>query len=831
MDAKEIFELIVKADERLKYATPEKADARKAQARDLLVQALEEARAIGNDQLVHQAETRLADLGMPPVAGGAGEREDAPAVHGSPLPETLPSSVAERRPTPLDPYPEPRPEVKGGDEKSYPPELGTDAIAILEGRTFMFSDSLGDVPGGSIGGLLHDDTRFLSTWVLTLNGEPLSLLKSRVVDYYSAAFFLTNPDLRDIRANTLTVRRFRFVGGGLHEQIAVYNASTEPVRFELRLRVGVDFADLFEVKSSVRDRSNKIDVEHDPDESLLHFHYENAGYLAETNVQVRQSGIMTGGVDKRLNPAVRVMPEWIEERKPRIEGNDLVWDVDLPSRSALGFLLRVTVRVNDRVLEPMHGEFGEEQEYAEGALTSWLDGVPRFESDSAIVKGAFDKSTLDLAAMRIAGELGGESFVLPAAGLPWFMTLFGRDTLITALQTVWVGPELARGALHLLGVLQGTKIDEFKDEEPGKILHEVRSGELTVLGEKPHSPYYGTADATPLYLILMSEYWRHGDDAEFVRARWEKVLVGLEWIDRYGDRDGDGYVEYGTRSSQGLGNQCWKDSWDGIQYSSGTIPYLPIATGEIQGYVYDAKVRVAEMAERLMDDAELAASLRKEADELYERFNRDYWSGERGGYYIVGLDGDKKPIDSMTSNMGHLLWSGIVPEDRARTVVAHLMSDDMFSGWGIRTISRQDSGFNPIGYHVGTIWPHDNSIVAMGLVRSGFRDEANRIGLSQLEAASFSDFRLPEAFAGFDRNIGRFPVPYPTACSPQAWATGAPFVFIRNMLGLDVHDGEVRIDPRVPEEIGRIYVHGMHAFGTHWDIEAIGTNGHVRLTR
>ena len=831
MDAKEIFDLIVKADERLKYATPDKAEARKAQARDLLVKALEEARAIGNDQLVQQAETRLADLGMPPVAGGAGEREDAPAVHGSPLPEAKAASAAGRRPTPLDPYPEPRPEVEGGDEKSYPPELGTDAIAILEGRTFMFSDSLGDVPAGSIGGLLHDDTRFLSGWELTLNGQPLSLLKSRVVDYYSAAFFLTNREMPGLRANTLTVRRFRFVGNGLHEQVGVYNSSSEAVRFELRLRVGADFADLFEVKSVVRDRSAKIDIEHDPDLSLLHFHYENEGYLAETNVEVRRSGVIRRGLEERLDPSSMTEPEPLQEHKPAIDGNDLVWDVELDSRTGLVFVLRVTVRVNETVLEPMHDEFGEEQQQVEGALTNWLDEVPRFQSDNAVLKNVFDKSILDLAALRIAGELGGESYIMPAAGLPWFMTLFGRDTLVTALQTVWVGPELARGALHLLGALQGKEVNDFKDEEPGKILHEVRNGELTTIGEKPHSPYYGTADATPLYLILMSEYWRHGDDEDFVRARWKNVLASLEWIDRYGDRDGDGYVEYGTRSSQGLGNQCWKDSWDGIQYSNGAIPYLPIATAEIQGYVYDAKLRVAEMAERMMDDAELAATLRKQADELYERFNRDFWSGERGGYYIVGLDGDKRSIDSMTSNMGHLLWSGIVPEDRARIVADHLMSEDMFSGWGVRTISRTDEGYNPIGYHVGTIWPHDNSIVAMGLVRSGFRDEANRIGLAQLEAAAFSDFRLPEAFAGFDRSIGRFPVPYPTACSPQAWATGAPFVFIRNMLGLDVHDGEVRIEPRVPEEIGRIYVHGMHAFGTHWDLEATGTNGHVRLTK
>jgi glycogen debranching enzyme len=478
------------------------------------------------------------------------------------------------RPPPLDPYPEPRPEAADGDEKSYPPELGTDAIAILEGRTFMFSDSLGDVPAGSIGGLLHDDTRFISQWELRLNGQPLSLLKSRVVDYYSAAFFLTNPELPGLRANTLTVRRFRFVGNGLQEQVGVYSSAPEPIRFELRFSVAADFADLFEVKSAVRDRGPQTDVQHDPEASLLTFHYENGGYLAETNVLSR-SGIMRGGVEQRLDPAARIPLEEWEGRRPEIEGNELVYDVELPPRGALDFLLRVTVRVNDRVLEPMHEAFGEEQRHAEGALTNWLEGVPRFQSDSALLKSVFDKSLLDLAALRITGELDGEPYVLPAAGLPWFMTLFGRDTLITALQTVWVGPELARGALHLLGVLQGTKVDEFKDEEPGKILHEVRNGELTVLGEKPHSPYYGTADATPLYLILMSEYWRHGDDHEFVRARWKKVLAALEWIDRYGDRDGDGYIEYGTRSSQAWATSAGRIRGTGSSTRTVPSPFSP----------------------------------------------------------------------------------------------------------------------------------------------------------------------------------------------------------------------------------------------------------------
>ncbi len=703
---------------------------------------------------------------------------------------------------------------------AYPPELGTDAIAILEGRTFMFSDALGDVPAGSVGGLLHDDTRFLSCWELTLNGRSLSLLSSRVVDYYSAAFFLTNPELPSIRANSLTVRRLRFVGGGVHEQVAVYNPTPMPIRVVLRLAAGADFADLFEVKTRVRDRSANIDVEHDAEELSLHFHYEVPAFLAETNVRVARS---------RLVPGIDA-PGDGPDAPPRVDGDGLVWDLEIPPRHMLDALVRVTVRVNERVLEPMHEEFGEQQHVAEGALSRWLEEVPRFQTDSQVLRDVLARSIVDLAALRIEGELEGEPYVLPAAGLPWFMTLFGRDTLITSLQTVGIGPELARGALHLLGALQGKEVDDFRDEEPGKILHEIRKGELTVTGEKPHSPYYGTADATPLYLVLMSSYWRWTGDGAFVQARWPNVLAALEWIDRWGDRDGDGYVEYQTRSSQGLGNQCWKDSWDGVQFSDGRIPHLPIATAEIQGYVYDAKVRVAEMAERLLDDRALADRLRAEAGALRGRFERDFWSDARGGYYVIGLDGDKRQIDSMTSNMGHLLWSGIVPEERAAAVAGHLLSDAMFSGWGVRTMSNEEAGYNPIGYHVGTIWPHDNAIVASGLARYGFRDEANRICLALLEAASYSRSRLPEAFAGLRRDVARFPVPYPTACSPQAWATGAPFVFLRVMLGFEIRGGELTIDPHVPEELGRIFVHGLHAFGTHWDVEAVGTDGSVRPT-
>ena len=575
------------------------------------------------------------------------------------------TAAVERRPTPLDPYPQPRPPPTGEDERPRPIDLGPDAIAVLEGRTFMYSDSRGDVAPGSIGGLVHEDTRFVSRWELRLDGRPLSLLKSGPVDYDSAAFFLTNPDTPRLRADTVAVRRLRLVGGGALEQIAVSNTSSEPISCELRLLCGADFADLFEIKSRVRDRSGSI-VAAGAGRHSLRFRYQVPGFLAETTVRIERSEI----VEEATEHVVAAAP-------PRIDGTDAVWALELPPRCLLLTLVKVGVRVNNVTFEPVAERFGGRRQPVEGPSSGWLERIPRFEATSALLTSVVRQSVVDLAALRITGDLLGESYVLPAAGLPWFMTLFGRDTLITSLQTVWVGPGLARGALHLLGALQGMQVDDFRDEEPGKILHEVRSGELTRLGEMPHSPYYGTADATPLWLILLSEYWRFTGQDAFVLDRWDKVAAALAWIDRYGDRDGDGYVEYQTRSRQGLGNQCWKDSWDGVQFADGTIPNLPIATAEIQGYVYDAKLRVAELARRLRADIDLAERLEREAEALYGRFNDDFWSDDRGGYYVVGLDGDKRRIDSLTSNIGHLLWSGIVPKERAGRVArpAHVGRD------------------------------------------------------------------------------------------------------------------------------------------------------------
>ncbi len=548
-------------------------------------------------------------------------------------------------------------------------------------------------------------------------------------------------------------------------------------------------------------KEGRASTAHDPDHCLLEFGYEREAFRVGTRVHSSQPG--------------------------RLEGDDLIWDLRLDPRGEWHTGVEVLVDVEEEIKEPTHETFGDPERQAGRLLQRWRDEVPRLEAGADLVRHVYEKSIVDLAALRLGAEVEGNEFSLPAAGLPWFMTIFGRDTLITAYQAIWVGPELARGALLTLASFQGKEMNDFKDEEPGKILHEIRFGELSRLGLKPHRPYYGSADSTPLWLVLLSEYWRWTADRETVRALEPNARRALEWIDRYGDLDGDGYIEYRTRSSEGLRTQGWKDSWNGVLFADGSLPEPPIALCEIQGYAYDAKVRAAELADEVWEAPDLAARLRTEAAQLLDRFNADFWSETRGGYYAIGLDRDKRPIDSMTSNMGHLLWSGIVAPERARTVAGQLFTEGMFSGWGVRTMSSEDAGYSPIGYHIGTIWPHDNSLISAGLARYGLREEANRIAAAMFEAAGFTDYRLPEVFAGYSRREGAFPVRYPTASSPQAWASAAPFLWLRLLLGIEPRDGELTSDPAVPEGMGPLVLSGIHAFGGRYDVEGEGTSGGV----
>jgi glycogen debranching enzyme len=451
-------------------------------------------------------------------------------------------------------------------------------------------------------------------------------------------------------------------------------------------------------------------------------------------------------------------------------------------------------------------------------VQAWSEAAPKLKSTWNPLEHTYKRSIIDLAALRFRTPFAGGA--LPAAGLPWFMALFGRDSLITSFQALPFNSELAATTLKTLALFQARVDDPFRDEEPGKILHELRLGEMTAFEERPQSPYYGAADSTPLFLILLEEYERWTGDKELVRGLEREARAACDWIDRYGDRDGDGYVEYERRDAKtGLDNQCWKDSWDSIAFADGTIAPTPRATCEIQGYVYDAKRRTARLARDLWDDPGWADRLERQAAALKRRFNQDFWLPERG-FFALALDGQKRKVDSLTSNIGHLLWSGIADPDKEKKCVEHLMSDALFSGWGIRTMALGEGSYNPIGYHVGTVWPHDNSMIAWGLRVAGYRAEAARVARGILEAAELFNHRLPEAFSGYPRAATKYPVEYPTACSPQAWATGTPLLLLRALLGLDSDGKHLIVDPAIPEpmtELELLDIRGcwgvMDAFG------------------
>jgi glycogen debranching enzyme len=436
-------------------------------------------------------------------------------------------------------------------------------------------------------------------------------------------------------------------------------------------------------------------------------------------------------------------------------------------------------------------------------LETWLASAPRLECDSDSLKTTYRRSLVDLAALRFS-PLTMPNRALPAAGLPWFMTMFGRDSILTSLQALPFDADLAATTLKALGERQGTRTDDFRDEDPGRILHEMRFGEMTAFEERPHSPYYGCADATPLYVVLLDEYERWTGDTRLVRELEYEARAALKWIDAYADLQGNGYIAYQRRNEQsGLENQCWKDSWDSISYRNGDIPGFPRATCELQGYAYDAKVRGARLARTVWRDNAFAGQLEKEAADLKRRFNRDFWVDD-GEYFALALDADGRKVDALSSNIGHLLWSGIVDKSKAKAIARHLMGKRLFSGWGVRTLAEGEGRYNPIGYHVGTVWPFDNSFIAWGLRRYGFKDDAAIVAAGILDAADFFAGRLPEAFGGYPRAATRYPVQYPTACSPQAWSTGAPLLLLRTMLGLEPTGEQLVVDAALPSTIGHL---------------------------
>jgi len=672
------------------------------------------------------------------------------------------------------------------------------ALTILEGSTFCICDDLGDIEGG-VGGLYAHDTRFLSTFTLRVEGKRPLLLSSAKVEYFSAAFYSGNAPADGLDRNVLSIARHRFIRLGLQDHIVVRNVTRAPVSFTLELDFGTDFADIISVKQhdfALGDPAHAPDL---PPPAAARFDEpagrvlleESGGRGGRTQVVLSRIGEGDAGV---VRFPISLAPH----------GS---WDVRVDVAVSLTGALESPLLVESR--------FGTQRARVRESLDAWSLRLPRLSTTWDELRHSFGQSVTDLAALRL--RHGDGSGRLPAAGVPWFMTVFGRDTIITSLQTMLLGPELAVTALHALADLQADADDPEIDAEPGKILHELREGRAA---EKWFARYYGSVDATPLYLVLLSEVWRWTGDAEAMRRLRAPALAALAWIDLYGDRDGDGFVEY-ERRSHGLENQSWKDSGDSQRFRDGRFASTPIAPAEVQGYVYDAKLRLAEVARDAWVDEELAARLEQEAMDLHGRFNDAFWVPDRGGYYALALDKDKQRVDALCSNIGHLLWSGIVPEERADAVVDALMRHELWSGWGFRTMSTSDAAYSPLSYHNGTVWPHDTALAAWGLARYGRWTSVRKVAVALFEAAGHFGWSLPEVFAGFERSETPFPIGYPTAARPQAWAAGTPLLMLRLLLGLepDVERGRLGTLPGVePLDGVTLSLAGVRALGQTWDV-------------
>jgi glycogen debranching enzyme len=663
-------------------------------------------------------------------------------------------------------------------------------LIILDGCTFMYTDASGDVDSHEAKGLFYQDVRHLSRWTLLVDGKETEPLSSRRVDYYSARVVGLPPD-EDGAGPTLSVRRDRFVSEGMHEDIVLAALDGEPRDVRVELVFGSDFADVMEAQEGGNGEGRFWADARSRSVTLWH---ELEGYRRGTAITFNRSG--------------------------RLDKRRAVFDVTLRPREEWKLCIDVTPIVDGRKRPPMLrcGAFHDHAPKMPVTLDEWLRESPELVTDHPVLGRTYRQSDLDLAALRVRPDDVTIKWAMPGGGVPWFMTVFGRDSLITSYEALPFHPDLARASLEALAALQATEWDNFRDGEPGKILHELRRGTLAALGKIPHTPYYGTHDATLLWLIVLDEYERWTGDAAFVRRLEPNARAAVAWMEGPGDLDGDGYLEYRKRSdaATALDNQCWKDSYNSIRFGDGRQAEPPIATCELQGYAYDARLRTARLAREVWKDAELAERLERDAARLKTRFNRDFWN-PRLRCFALALDGEKRQVDSMTSNVGHLLWSGIVEERRARQVVRRLMAPDMFTGWGIRSMSSDEVAYNPLEYHNGTVWPHDTAIVAEGLRRYGFREEAGRVCEGLLDAAGAFSSQLPEVFAGFPRDDTAMPIEYPEALKPQSWAAAAPLLALRTLLGLDVVKGRLRSSPHVPEALGRLRLRGMQVRGKRVD--------------
>jgi glycogen debranching enzyme len=669
--------------------------------------------------------------------------------------------------------------------------VGPPQITINRGNTFVLSEPDGSVTPYTDQGFYCRDTRHVSGYKFYVDGEHWVLQTSGAVAYYASRAYFVNPSIRteygEIERSMLSLLFTRAVSDGIVEEFEICNFGMQRARFNFEIALRTDFADIFEVKSKQVIRKGHVTTTWSSDDRQLISSYEHDGFVRS----LVSSFANSSGV-------------------PIYNNGRISFGVDLASRATWRGAFTHTFVEGEKVSRTPRRSMRECRSAAESELENWKKLTTSLTSANEDIYRVFRQSLEDMAALRLHEFSESANELIPAAGVPWFVAVFGRDSLIVSLQNMVVYPDFARGALKVLGKLQATEVDDYRDAQPGKILHEIRVGELAARRKIPHTPYYGTADATALYLITLHEAWRWlGDDALFLQHE-QTARRCLEWIDRYGDMDGDGLQEFQTRSPQGYENMGWKDAGDSNVAPDGSFFKGPKALCELQGYTYDAWLRMAETFSYFGDDA-FANRLRQKAAALREEFEELFWC-EDTGFYAYALDGDKRLVKTIVSNPGHLLWSGIVSPERAASVVRRLMQPDMWSGWGIRTLSAENPAYNPFSYQNGSVWPHDNGIIAMGFRRYGFTNEAAMIARDISEAASYFVFyRLPELYGGTRREPGGFPVQYLGANVPQAWAAGSVFHLVRTILGLgaNAQTRTLYVDPILPRWLPEVTLHNL----------------------
>jgi glycogen debranching enzyme len=707
-------------------------------------------------------------------------------------------------------------------------DLPRPLLTLKDDDLFLLTDTSGNIGGCQVEGQTHSmglfcrDTRFLSRLELQIDGRPPILLSSSADKGFALQALCTNPRLDAIPAENIGIKRDLVLNGGLFETVEVTNYSTAPVSFEISLSFDADFTDLFEIRGFFRAQRGQI-LRHVADGNWSEGDESPTVPPGKAELVMAYQGLDKNMVESRIQ-FQELMPD-------RLEGYTAIWQIELLSHETrvLGYRLRMYSQGQpvSNVAAPMNLSQAKAAELMEEQ--HWQQQVAQIRSDKNTFNRLITRAEKDVYLLRQSFSHGKAL----SAGVPWFSTLFGRDSIIAASQTLMLNPQIARETLAILAHYQGKVEDDWRDEQPGKILHEIRFGELARCQEIPHTPYYGTVDATPLWLMLYAEYYAWTADRETIDHLWPNALAAMDWIDR--SMQSTGYLSYDRKSKRGLDNQGWKDSDNCIVNRKGELAQGAISLSEVQGYVYAAKVRLSQVA-RVKQEHELADRWAAEALVLKRRFNRDFWLSDQD-FCALALDGENKPVDSITSNPGHCLNLGIFTPENAYSVAERLRAPDMFNGWGIRTLSSLSPAYNPMGYHIGSVWPHENAMIAMGLRSLGLVDQALEICQSLMDMTQRQPYqRPPELFCGHDRIDDAAPVQYPVACTPQAWATGSLFQLVQMMVNLvpDAPGNYLRIiDPALPESINSLSLKNLRVGTTLLDLEfeRSGTSTSCRVSK